>query len=113
MNTQNLISTLTDAILSEPILTRDNIEKLIKTHVNIENKRASRSRAKLAEKKDLEVTSEVIDLRYTLKLERDLAREELAKWKLKVQEILRSPNKFSPESYQHMSKRIKATMGKI
>lgn len=113
MNTEKLISTLTDAILSEPVFSRENLERLIRTHVNIENKRASRQRAKASEKKDLETMSEVIDLRYTLKIERDLAREELRKWKLKVQEILRNPDKFSPESYQQISQRIKKTMGKV
>lgn len=113
MNTEKLISTLTDAILSEPVFTRETLERLIRTHVNIENKRASRQRAKVSEKKDFETMSEVIDLRYTLKLERDLAREETSKWKLRVQDILKNPDKYTPQSYQQISNNMKKHMGKV
>lgn len=113
MNTEKLISTLTDAILSEPVFTRETLERLIRTHVNIENKRASRQRAKVSKKKDFETMSEVIDLRYTLKLERDLAREETSKWKLRVQDILKNPDKYTPQSYQRISNNMKKHMEKV
>ncbi|HMR18068.1 MAG TPA: hypothetical protein PKA53_02105 [Sphingobacterium sp.] len=113
MNTEKLIKALTAAILSEPILKPENIERLIRSHVTIESQRTLRQRKRITEKKNVETLSEVIDLRYTLKLERDLAREELSKWKLKVQEILRKPGNFTPESYSKISNRIKNTMGKV
>ncbi|AIM37360.1 hypothetical protein KO02_12150 [Sphingobacterium sp. ML3W] len=90
MNTDKLIETLTDAIMELPKFSREEIEKVIIAHVNIENKRSQRSRNKVRDAQLISLDSykKSIDSKVWLK------DQEIQLYRRKLQELTKGTDRY-------------------
>ncbi|WP_418360193.1 hypothetical protein [Sphingobacterium detergens] len=90
MNTDKLIETLTDAIMELPRFSHDEVEKVIRTHVNIENKRSQRSRNKVRDAQivGLDAYKKSIDNKIWLK------DQEIQLYRRKLQELTKGTDRY-------------------